>query len=312
MNTSEIKESSLSEITASSLLTSGQTMFAPPWLRSGTINMLFAPTGAGKSHWAFNLSLAVAGGLDWLGQKCTKAKVLYIDGEMGGDAWVRRLSGNFVTGSLDKTFKMLSPDNFKQGIVPPLSDKRNHAFYLEKCARFDVIFIDNYITCCLPTTGEDSDIGLFLVLKDLLVKLKRMGKAIVLIHHTNKGGTDQHGTVYKDVIMDTIFRLRKWPRQYLDNGLSWEVKVVKDRNNFFEKKEETIIDIIFGEKGVEVFEGDISNCRKTLASDLLDRGYNKNNIADELKISINKVLDILNLIKLESRVTDDPFDYDLV
>lgn len=306
-------ESSLSDLSVTDSLGLKQRVFAGPWLRSSTINMLFAPPGAGKSHWAFNLSLAVAGGTDWLGQKCLKSKVLYIDGEMGGSAWVRRLPGNFITGDFEENFKMLSPDNFAQGSVPPLSDKKNHTFWLSKCEPYDVIFIDNYITCCLPTTGEDSDIGLFLVLKDLLVKLKRMGKAIVLIHHTNKGGSDQHGTIYKDVIMDTIFRLRKWPKQYLHNGLTWEVKIFKDRNNFFEKKEETMIDIVFREDGIEVSESNLDNCRVILTKELLDRGYSKVNIAEELRVSNNKVLDILSTIKHEQRVVaDDPFDYELI
>ena len=70
----KIKESSLTDLSVNEKLNETSKMFAPPWLCSKTINMLFAPPGAGKSHWAFNLSLAISGGKTWLGKQCLKSK----------------------------------------------------------------------------------------------------------------------------------------------------------------------------------------------------------------------------------------------
>lgn len=286
-----IQERSLSEIALTAR--TEFKFFVRPWLYDGSVNMLFAPTGHGKSHWAFHMALAIAEGGTWIGKACTRGKVLYIDGEMGESQWLKRFPNNkFLTDTAD-TLKILCPEHFPNGFMYSLADKTRHGFWLEKCAPYDVIFIDNFFTTCTPIKGNESDVELWQSAQTLINRLKQQRKAVVLIHHTNKSGMDQSGTGQRDVLMDTTMRLRQWPKQTLVNGITWEIKVNKDRNNFFEGKLETLIDVQFTDDGIRAFEKDIKRERMFLAKNLLIQGCTKTNIAEELGISVNQVSQLL-------------------
>lgn len=304
MTTNKIVPRSIVELMADS---KGFTKsFASPWLKDGTINMIFAPTGAGKSHWAFHLALAVAGGKIWMSEQCEKAKVLYIDGEMGGDQWLKRIPTGAFLGDINENFKLVCPEDFKDGYVKNLAVVQNHGFWKEIAQGFDVIIIDNYITTCQPT-GRESDIEIFLKVKDLLIFWKNQGKAVVLVHHTNKGGNEQHGTVYKDVIMDTIFRLKQFPIQTLNGGITWEMKIIKDRNYFFKTSSEYLMDIIFGEEEVSTYSRDIDAERYPLISDMLYRGFTHLEIGmkfDISKLKINEIIQRFKPMRLERSEED--------
>jgi hypothetical protein len=247
-------------------------IYYTPWFTDGSINMLFAPTGMGKSHFAFNLGLEIAQGGTWLGNRCAKGKVLYVDGEMGGDTWVKRIMGGMIVGSLEEHFHMLCPENFKDYAIPTLANHKNHAKWIETCKDYDVIIIDNYITCCMPTDSRMSDIEIFLTVKDLLVTLKTMGKAVLVIHHTNKGNNEQHGTVYKDFWMDIIIRLKQFAVQHLENGLTWEIKYIKDRHDYYGTGFEHLMDIVFADEKVHTHMRDIKTERENLIAKWIKEG----------------------------------------
>lgn len=296
MKSNLVKARSLSEIMADAK--EFTKFYCSPWLRERTINMIFAPTGAGKSHWAFNLALSIAGGRIWMNQHCNKAKVLYIDGEMGGDTWLDRLPPQSFNGDVEENLKLICPEDFKDGYVKNLAVLENHKFWKEQAKEYDIIFIDNYITTCQPTAKE-SDIEIFLKVKDLLVQWKIEGKSVVLVHHTNKGGMDQHGTVYKDVIMDTIFRLKPFPVQSLEKGMTWEMRIMKDRNYFFKGKSEYLMDIVFGSDLIHTTEREIDRERFYILSDMVNRGFSNLEIQQKLEISGLKQREIMSRFKVD-------------
>lgn len=298
-----INEKSMLEIAGTARV--NYKFFAPPWLFDGSCNMLFAPSGHGKSHWAFNLALTIAEGGVWLGQQCTQAKVLYIDGEMGESQWLKRFPGNKFLSDTQDYLKIICPQHFPSGLMYSLSDKKHHDFWFEKCSNYQVIFIDNYLSTCLPTEGRETDVILWQSAQRLIQRLKDAGKAIVLIHHTNKSGIDQLGTSLRDNYMDTIFRLRQWPRQYLNNGLTWEIKIPKDRNEFFKNKLETLIDVVFTSDGISTQEKDIYQERKTIACELFRMGCTKTNIAKELGVDENRVTEMVFTIKNKTERTEE-------
>lgn len=286
-----IKEKSMLEIASTAKV--NFKFYAPPWLFDGSCSMLFAPAGHGKSHWAFHLALTIAEGGTWLGQQCTQGKVLYIDGEMGESQWLKRFPGNKFLSDTQDYLKIICPQHFPSGLMYSLSDKRHQEFWFDKCSAYDVIFIDNYLSTCFPTEGRETDVILWQSVQRLIQRLKDAGKAIVLIHHTNKGGLDQNGTGQRDNYMDTIFRLRQWPRQYLNNGLTWEIKIPKDRNEFFKGKLETLIDVVFTPDGISANERNIWEERKSIASELFRMGCTKTNIAKELGVDENRVSEMV-------------------
>lgn len=301
-----IKEKSMIEICGSAK--TNFKFYAPPWLFDGSCNMLFAPTGAGKSHWAFNLALTIAEGGTWLGHQCTQGKVLYIDGEMGESQWLKRFPGNKFLSDTQDYLKIICPQYFPSGLMYSLSDKKHHDFWFEKCSHYDVIIIDNFISTCLPIDGRETELMLWQGAQRLLQRLKDAEKAVVLIHHTNKGGLDQNGTGFRDNFMDTNFRLRQWPRQYLENGLTWEIKIPKDRHDFFKGRTETLIDVVFTPDGISAKERDIWEERKIIASELFRMGCTKPNIATELGIDQNKVAQLVYDIRQDNKKNVDEED----
>lgn len=63
-----------------------------PVIESGSVGMLFSPSGAGKSFVALDLSCSVATGRDWAGMKVRALPVIYIAAE-GSEAFSRRVRG---------------------------------------------------------------------------------------------------------------------------------------------------------------------------------------------------------------------------
>ena len=263
--------------------------FAPPWLTDSSLNMLFAPTGMGKSHFAFNLGLKLAQGSTWLNEQCLKSKVLYVDGEMGGDTWMKRLMDGMILGCVEENFHMMCPENFKDFSIPTLANRKNHARWIETCKDYDVIVIDNYIACCMPTDSRMSDTEIWLVVKDLLVTLRSMGKAVIIVHHTNKEGSVQHGTYYKEMWMDIIIRLKQFPVQALENGLTWEILYTEDRHDYYGTGYEHLMDIVFAYDQVHTRMKDIDEERNKLITQWLDEGWLDEEIAHKLDIRKGKV-----------------------
>lgn len=274
--------------------------YCPPFLTQGTITMLYAPRGIGKSHFAFNLALSVAGGSNWVGEKCEQAKVLYIDGEMGADSWIRRLPQNQVfTPNITDNLDLMNPENFKNNMIPSLGWKSNFKFWMETLEKYDVIILDNYLTTVYPETSKDTDLSLWYDFLKILLNLKVKRKAVMIVHHTSKSGV-QYGSVLKENQMNTIIRLRQFPEQKLENGLTWEVKIEKDRDNVFEKEVEFILDIVFTNNEVFTNKQSIKKRREDYISNCIRAGMNKSEIAQSLGLegfmlseSYNKLLKTL-------------------
>jgi hypothetical protein len=250
------------------------------------------------------LGLEIAKGGSWLGNPCPKGKVLYIDGEMGGDTWVKRLMSGMVVGSVEDNFHMLCPENFKDYTIPTLASHKNHARWIETCKDYDVIIIDNYLTCCMPTDSRMSDIEIFLTVKDLLVTLKVMGKAVIIVHHTNKAGNDQHGTYLKEVWMDITIRLKQFAIQHLENGLTWEIKFIKDRHDYYGTGFEHLMDIVFADEGVFTYMRDLEQERNNLITRWLREGWLDEEIIARLDVRKGMIQQIKRNIKNEANDED--------
>lgn len=86
---SALKENPIVAIDGASLIRMEippKELLMSPWLPQRGIAMIYAPRGIGKTFLALEVAIAVATGTDFLNWKTNKAgKVLYIDGEMGGN-----------------------------------------------------------------------------------------------------------------------------------------------------------------------------------------------------------------------------------
>tara|TARA_R100000005_G_scaffold22285_1_gene9573 strand:- start:14164 stop:15168 length:1005 start_codon:yes stop_codon:yes gene_type:complete len=165
------------------------------WLTNQQINMVFAPSGVGKSMFAMSIALAVAGGGEYLGWKAKgHSRVLIIDGEM--DLFdlrdrVELLSGSIPDLDLDAANENLSLLAF-QGQAddthwPDLANPEDHKIILDriKSEKIDLVILDNLST--LATVENENDAAAWRPVIELLRKIKRLECTPVMVHHSRKG-----------------------------------------------------------------------------------------------------------------------------
>lgn len=285
------------------IIATGQTPFTtlyPPFLKTSSLSMVYAPRGEGKSQYCFFLAIALARGAVFAGNQAKESKVLYIDGEMGSDVWLQRLPKNEILGKKTvDNLSLLCPEDFENCQIPSIGDRDNQLKFLKLAEKYDTIFIDNYLTTCYQTDRRDDEISLWQNVQSLLIKLKRAGKAVVLVHHTSKSGV-QYGSILKENLMDTIIRIRKFPKTLLEQGLTLELKVEKDRHNAFKDNLETCINMQFTDEHVIATKKDLTRLREQLYKEKSSYGYTVSELADYLHISIGEVKELKS--KLENKM----------
>jgi hypothetical protein len=273
-----------------------QIAIVPPWLTTGSLNMLYAPTGVGKSHFAFNLALTIAKGERWLREACRASKVLYVDGEMGARALLNRVPPETILGKAAENLMTICPDDFALSIVPSIGDRANHEWWKEQARDFDVVILDNYLTTCYPVDPHDTELSLWQSALRLLLHYRERGKAVVMVHHTSKGGV-QYGSSLKENVMDVILRLRQFPVQELPQGLTWEIKVDKDRHNHFKRDNEFLMDVVFTDETTYITRRPIREARVNYIYDKLHTGIVVGDIVQALGVSPIEAREILSEAK---------------
>lgn len=201
-----------------------------PWLQKGSMNLLYAPTGLGKTHFALSLAYSCAIGQDFLCYSVPKAlKVLYIDGEMTRPELRERLTAikkADKTNSNAENLQILSAENFG-GEMPDLANELNQAeIYTPHTIDKDLIILDNEGVLAYKGERESSDEPKFQRLKKWMLKLKNAGKTVLLLHHAGKSG-DQLGTSARTQPMSTILKLKK--RSIADNKKGFFLEFEKTR-----------------------------------------------------------------------------------
>jgi putative DNA primase/helicase len=123
----------------------------------------------------------------------------------------------------NKNFRLLAADHAP---VPNLAtDAGQHALdpLLEGV---ELLIIDNLSTLCW--TGSDNDAGSWTSLQEWLLRLRRRGVAVLVVHHSNKSG-EQRGTSRREDVLDTVIGLRR-PTDYSpDEGARFEIHIEKSR-----------------------------------------------------------------------------------
>lgn len=263
-----------------------QKQIINPFLHTGTTTMIYAPTGHGKSLFCYHLALEIAQGGEWLGEKATASKVLYIDGELGRRQFIKRFPQCVrFSPQLEENLQILFYEQFSDGSLPNMANVDTHEYWLALAEPYEVIIIDNY-QCAAWRTGKIfSDEDIWMQTQKLLQAFKMSNKATLLVHHTNKTG-DQHGTVKKENHVDTDIMLRQFPVQSAHSGVTLELQIKKDRNNFFDNYKELLFEMVLDEYGTKTIVRDIHRARRNYIRDKLKFGVTITEIATDLKIPI--------------------------
>jgi len=201
-----------------------------PWLPEKGLVMIYSPRGIGKTLLGMTSAYAIAAGADFLGFKTeTPRKVLYIDGEMPAETTQERLAaiveGFPQTPPGDDYFRILMSDLSSVGL-PDLATPDGQEWMDAQVGDAEVLFADNIST--LVRTGKENEAEGWLPVQNWVLRHRRAGRAVVLLHHAGKGGA-QRGTSRREDVLDTVISLRR-PSDYLpEQGARFEVHFEKSR-----------------------------------------------------------------------------------
>lgn len=181
-----------------------------PWLTEGSINMVFADRGIGKTFFCLSCAVALANGDSFLSYKAEKpVPVLYLDGEMQATAMQDRLRQLTQSNRTQAELFIYTPDCQElDSRVPDLGDALGRVEIDELVDIVDpkVVFIDNIST--FIRTGHENEGDSWAPVQEWAVQLRKKGIAVVFVHHANKEGK-QRGSHKKEDVMDVVIQLKR-------------------------------------------------------------------------------------------------------
>jgi putative DNA primase/helicase len=265
-----------------------------PILPERGLAMLYAARGIGKTFVSLTLAHAIATGgraLRWHAPR--PRRVCVVDGEMPLVALQERLAAIIAGGDgvmPDPNYLTLLAADAQEKGLPDLSTDAGwdliEPVIAPAIAPAEVIVLDNLST--LARSGNENEAESWGVMQQRLLRLRRGGKTVLLVHHAGKGG-GQRGTSRREDVLDTVIALR-WPSDYRpDQGCRFEVALEKARG-------------IAGGDAAKGFEAslemrdgaarwatrDIADVELTRATGLFAEGLSVRDVAEEMGISKSK------------------------
>ena len=255
-----------------------------PWLSKRGLAMVYAPRGIGKTLFALAVAYAVASGASFLGFTApAPSRVLYIDGEMSLLHMQERVAA--ITGGeekVDPSFLGLLSSDALDGRMPDLGTIEGQQQLAPLVEKYDLIIIDNVST--LVRTGGENDGDSWRVVQEWELKQRRAGRAVLLVHHTNKKGT-QRGTSKHEDVLDTVLSLSRPDGYGASDGAHFTLTFEKTRG-FYGADAEPLEAHYSVENGRRHWTfGPIADERTERAAVLFDKGLTVRKVADELGIS---------------------------
>jgi hypothetical protein len=208
-----------------------EELILAPWLPTQGLGMIHARPGVGKTFLAIGIAFAVAAGGKFLKWEAPQARsVLYIDGEMAGDDIKKRYEKIVVEHGFalpSKLLEIITPD-INEDILPDIGTVAGQKLIESQLTdETELLILDNI--SCLQRTGEENPAEGWAVMQEWLLRLKSMGRAVLLIHHSGKGGS-QRGTSKREDFLNTILVLKRNPTYEFEEGARFEVHYEKARS----------------------------------------------------------------------------------
>jgi putative DNA primase/helicase len=204
-----------------------QQMLLDPILPANGLMMIHARRGGAKTFLALGMALAVASGTSVLRWSALQPrKVLYVDGEMTiGDLQKRviALKAGIGVDVRNDHFRILAADHTD---IPNLASAEGQQALDPLLEGVELLIVDNLSTLCW--SGSDNDGGSWTAMQEWLLRLRRRGTGVLLVHHSNKGG-GQRGTSRREDILDTVVGLRRPDDYQPQDGARFEIHVEKSR-----------------------------------------------------------------------------------
>lgn len=198
------------------LIVPSRNFFLPPLIFGGSLSMIYAHPGIGKTWFTLWLSAALAAKGDFLRWRCSKAaKVFYIDSEMGQAQLKPRFEQivNFAEFDIPEgQIFFCTPDHFHSYQVPNLATEEGQDWYSEYTKDAEIIIIDNLGSASAPVSPRETEEQTWLRILPWFLKQRSEGRAVILVHHAGKSGA-QLGTSRREQPLDLILKLSR-PTDY--------------------------------------------------------------------------------------------------
>lgn len=262
-----------------------------PFLPTQGLVLLYAKRGVGKTHVALGMACSVACGGRFLNWNCPRArKVLYVDGEMPAVSMQERLRKIYSSGDFQKPepgfFQLITPD--LRVSMPDLSTPEGQAEVEELAKDAALIVLDNLST--LFRSGSENEAESWQSAQDWLLKLRRTGKSVVLVHHAGKGG-QQRGTSKKEDILDAVIILKQPDDYQAEHGACFEVHFEKARH--FHGNDAASFQVKLTETAEGSSKWEISNIsidKEVLEiADFMNKGFTIKEIEDQTSYSKSQI-----------------------
>lgn len=263
-----------------------------PWLPKSGLCMVYATRGIGKTFFALEVTMAIACGINFLSFRAPHpAKVLYIDGEMPANVMQSRLRSikeriNSAHPNIDIIEPLLITPDLQGDCTIDLSTNEGHLLIEKHTKNAELIVIDNIST--LAGSLKENDATDWMPFQQLLLKLRKQGKSVLLVHHAGKGG-NQRGTSKREDILDTVIALKR-PNDYeASDGASFELYFEKNRGILGDDTKPIFCQLVNNNWSYSTLEE--SNYAKAIA--LYNEGLQQKDIVLELNISKSQVSKII-------------------
>jgi putative DNA primase/helicase len=199
-----------------------RTAILDPILATKSLALLYGPRGLGKTFVALGIARAAAAGESFLGWTSPRPhRVLYLDGEMAA-ADIRARLATF--GPAPPTLEFMLAD-LNRGPLLDLADPPSQARLVAAWGDPELVVLDNLAS--LAGLGSDPD--RWSELQRFLMALRRLGLAVLMVHHANKKGL-QRGSSRREDLLDLVMAMRRPPGWRPADGTRFEIHFEKARS----------------------------------------------------------------------------------
>ena len=108
--------------------------------------------------------------------------------------------------------------------LPDLASDEGQAAIEAALGDAKLVVLDNLSS--LVRSGRENEADTWQPVQDFLLRLRRKGVSVLLIHHAGKGG-QQRGTSRREDVLDTVISLRRPADYQPSEGARFEVHIEK-------------------------------------------------------------------------------------
>jgi putative DNA primase/helicase len=276
-------------------------MVLDPVIPEKGLAMVYAARGMGKTLFALGIGFAVATGTKFLKWPAPKPRrVLLVDGEMPAKALQERLARLIASEpqvELDpENLKVLAADLIEPGGIGNLASRDVQDELDRWLDDVDLVILDNLSS--LTSVIRDNDAESWGTIQEWLLKLRRRGTSVLIVHHAGKGG-QQRGTSRREDVLDTSISLRR-PTDYSPTqGARFEIHLEKTRGFHGEAAKPFEAKLEIHDDTATWTIRELEDANRARVEALLEDGLSVRDIADETGIPKSTVGRIKKAIEAE-------------